>query len=149
MNNITLLPTDLLIIIFSKLNPIEAYNLGITCKNINYIYLHLDKFTKYKNVNINILKNEIKLGNRYILINKEIFKIINVISYLKPTYNIIMQNGFILNIGENRINLFNYKKFNKLIFKDEIKLIMDSKFIHKIKPIKCSDYNLLNFWEPG
>ena len=109
MNNITLLPTDLLIIIFSKLTPIEAYNLGITCKNINSIYLHLDKFTKYKNININILKSEIKLGNRYILIDKEIFKIINMISYLKPNYNIILQNGFILNIGENRINLFNYK----------------------------------------
>ena len=147
MNNLSLLPIDILIIIFSKLTPIEAYNFGWTCKQIKLIYNHLDRHTKYKSINFELLKNEIKLGNRYLKINQEIHKIINLISYFKTTYNIILKEGLILNVGENRINLFNYKKFNKMILEKDIKLITESKFIQKINPINSSDYNVINCWE--
>ena len=53
MNNLSLLPTDILIIIFSKLTPSEAYNFGRTCKQIKIIYNQLDTHTKYKNITHN------------------------------------------------------------------------------------------------
>ena len=37
MNNLSLLPIDILIIIFSKLTHIETYNLSQSCKQIKII----------------------------------------------------------------------------------------------------------------
>jgi|TARA_B110000261_G_C13080229_1_gene355654 hypothetical protein len=136
-----LLPHDILYIIFSKLDPIEANNLSNTCKILKDTYNYLEKYNKYINIyNHNILKNKIKNGYRYLQINNKNYKIINIIQYYEPYFNIIFTNGNILHISEDKINLFNYKKFNKKIKRKNIKLITESKFNYKIKSINLNKY---------
>tara|TARA_Y200000002_G_C22592163_1_gene625718 strand:- start:76 stop:516 length:441 start_codon:yes stop_codon:yes gene_type:complete len=142
MNNLNKLPEDILNIIFFKLTPIEAYNLSKVSKIFYKIFHNLKQHNKYIRLDLNNFKKEITLGNRYLEINNHIYKIINIISYFPPSYNIIFYNGYILNVNENRINLFNYKKFNILICKEDVKLITNSKFKNKINSIKISKYSL-------
>lgn len=142
MDNFNNLPNDMLNIIYSKLTPSEAGNLSKVSKKLYLIYQNLKKFNKYINLDLELFKKEITLGNRYLEINNNIYKIINLISYFPPSYNIILHNGYILNIYDKRINLFNYKKFNKKIHKENIKLIINSKFKNKINSITVSKYSI-------
>ena len=136
-----LLPHDILYIIFSKLDPIESKNLANTCRILKESYKYLEKYNKYINIyNHDLLKEQIQNGYRFIKINNQIYKSINIIQYCQPYFNIIFTNGNILHISDDKINLFNYKKFNKKIKKKNIKLITESKFNHKIKSINVNKY---------
>jgi len=146
-HNILILNEDILNIIFINLTLIEAQNLSQTCKSLKMIYNNLYKYNQYiplinktqKNYK-NILKNEIQKGFRYMEINNKVFKIINILEYFNSEFNIILTNGFIININ-NYIKIYGYKNIEKTINIDNIKLIKKSKFNYKLKPICISKYN--------
>ena len=146
-HNILILNEDILNIIFINLTLIEARNLSQTCKSLKMIYNNLYKFNQYiplinktQKEYENILKNEIQKGFRYMEINNKVFKIINILEYFNSGFNIILTNGFIININ-NYIKIYGYKNIEKTINIDNIKLIKKSKFNYKLKPICISKYN--------
>lgn len=143
-NNFQNLPIDVLIIIYQKLNPIEAKSLSMVNKIFLKLYKYIKTFNNYlpiKNNFIN-LKKQITIGNRFLIINNEVLKIINILEFCPPGFNLIFNNGYILQIQENYCNIFNYKKFNKKININQIYLIIKSKFQYKLKPIKFRSYFL-------
>jgi hypothetical protein len=147
--NIFILNDDILNIIFLKLTPIEAQTLSQTCKSLKIIYNNLYKFNQYIPLNnntevSNILKNEIQKGYRYIEINNKVFKIINILEYLSFGFNIVLTNGFIINVNNYYIRIYGYKNIEKTIDIENIKLIKKSKFNYKLKPIRISKYYLHN-----
>ena len=146
-HNILILNEDILNIIFINLTPLEAQNLSQTCKSLKIIYNNLYKFNQYiplinktQKEYENILKKEIQKGFRYMEINNKVFKIINILEYFNSGFNIILTNGFIININ-NYIKIYGYKNIEKTINIDNIKLIKKSKFNYKLKPICISKYN--------
>ena len=144
--NILILNEDILNIIFINLTHIEAQNLSQTCQSLKMIYNNLYKFNQYipliNNIEVsNILKNEIQKGFRYMEINNKVFKIINILEYFNSGFNIILTNGFIININNYYIKIYGYKNIEKPIDIDNIKLIKKSKFNYKLKPICISKYN--------
>jgi hypothetical protein len=149
--NILILNEDILNIIFINLTPIEAQNLSQTCKSLKMIYNNLYKFNQYiplinktQKEYENILKNEIQKGFRYMEINNKVFKIINILEYSNPGFNIVLINGFIININNYYIKIHGYKNIEKTIDIENIKLIKKSKFNYKLKPICISKYYLYN-----
>lgn len=143
-NNLENLPNDILIIIFQKLNPTEAKYLSLTNKNLLLTYKYIKSFNDYLPLQNNLLnfKKKITLGYRYIVINNEILKIINILEFCPPGFNLMLENGYILQIQKNNCNIFNYKKYNKKVEIKEIYLITESKFKYKIKPIIFRSYFL-------
>ena len=145
-HNILILNGDILNIIFINLTPIEAKNLSQTCKSLKMIYNNLYKYNQYiplinktQKEYKNTLKNEIQKGFRYMEINNKVFKIINILEYFNSGFNIILTNGFIININ-NYIKIYGYKNIEKTINIDNIKLIKKSKFNYKLKNIGISKY---------
>ena len=149
-HNILILNQDILNIIFINLTPIEGQNLSQTCQSLKIIYNNLYKFNQYiplinktQKEYENTLKNEIQKGFRYMEINNKVLKIINILEYFNSGFNIILTNGFIININ-NYIKIYGYKNIEKTINIDNIKLIKKSKFNYKLKPICISKYYLYN-----
>ena len=149
-HNILILNEDILNIIFINLTPLEAQNLSQTCKSLKMIYNNLYKYNQYiplinktQKEYENTLKNKIQKGFRYMEINNKVFKIINILEYFNSGFNIILTNGFIININ-NYIKIYGYKNIEKTINIDNIKLIKKSKFNYKLKPICISKYYLYN-----
>tara|TARA_B110001469_G_scaffold126654_1_gene144909 strand:- start:1818 stop:2273 length:456 start_codon:yes stop_codon:yes gene_type:complete len=146
--NILILNEDILNIIFINLTPLEAQNLSQTCKSLKMIYNNLYKYNQYiplinktQKEYENTLKNKIQKGFRYMEINNKVFKIINILEYFNSGFNIILTNGFIININNYYIKIYGYKNIEKIIDIDNIKLIQKSKFNYKLKPICISKYN--------
>ena len=126
-------------------------NCALAVVKIFSVYNNLYKFNQYiplinktqKNYK-NILKNEIQKGFRYMEINNKVFKIINILEYSNSGLNIILINGFIINVNNYYIKIHGYKNIEKTIDIDKIKLIKKSTFNYKLKPICISKYSLYN-----
>ena len=115
---ISLLPYDIIIKIFLNLNIIEAKNLSCCNNYFKYIYEDLKKKNQYLPLDeINLFKNCINKGFRFIKINNNYYKIINVIEYFNDSHTIMFKNGFMLNIYENHSLLFNSDNKRKYIKK--------------------------------
>jgi hypothetical protein len=141
-NNFQNLPIDILIIICQKLNPIEAKTLSMVNNKFLNLYKYIKMFNEYLPIKNNLenIKKQITQGYRYLIVNNEVLKIINILEFYPPGFNLILDNGYILQIKYNYCNIFNYKKFNKKININQIYLITNSKFKYKMKPIKFHSY---------
>ena len=140
---ITKLPRELKIIIFKKLNYKGAINLSLVNKDFNKIFKKLldeEKICKFKiKDDINLLYNNIYQNHRYIKINNTYYKIINI-SQLGIILKIILRNGEILYIYDDRININSSKKNI-----DCINFIIQSPFNIKLKELENIKNKILQF----
>ena len=143
--NLPLLPYDIIIKIFGNLDITEAKNLGDSSKYLKYIFQELTKKNKYKPLNESKIKNYVNKGlRRFIKINDDYYKIINIIQYINDSITIIFKNGDMLNINEDNSLLFNLNKKRIYIQKKNIKIILKSKFKYKINSISWKKYTMFN-----
>nr|QDY51949.1 hypothetical protein 2_21 [Mimiviridae sp. ChoanoV1] len=143
--NLSLLPYDIIIKIFGNLDITEAKNLGNSCKHLNYIFQELSKKNKYQPLNDSkLIKNYVNKGIRFLKINNDYYKIINIIQYINDSITIIFKNGDMLNINKDNSLLFNLNKKRIYIQKNNIKIILKSKFKYKINSISWKKYIMFN-----
>ena len=142
--NLSLLPYDIIIKIFGNLDITEAKNLGDSSKYLKYIFQELTKKNKYKPLNESKIKNYVNKGLRFLKINDDYYKIINIIQYINDSITIIFKNGDMLNINEDNSLLFNLNKKRIYIQKKNIKIILKSKFKYKINSISWKKYTMFN-----
>lgn len=142
--NLPLLPYDIIIKIFGNLDITEAKNLGDSSKYLKYIFQELTKKNKYKPLNESKIKNYVNKGLRFLKINDDYYKIINIIQYINDSITIIFKNGDMLNINEDNSLLFNLNKKRIYIQKKNIKIILKSKFKYKINSISWKKYTMFN-----
>ena len=135
MDNI---PEEIIYLFFHNLNPIEAQTFSLVNKKINSIYHNIKKKNKYISIEHKLFIPSIELGNRFIEINNQCYKIINIISYGLPNFLIILSGGEMVTIGMNKLL---YIEKNKEEVKN-IKLINQSNFIFNLKSIKLRLYNI-------
>lgn len=154
---ITEFSTDILMLLFSYLSPIDAIEFRNTCKYINEIYKKVRKtqqILKYedgmeKDAFILKFKKEVSLGNRYIQIHYaselmadkavatlEVYKIVNITTYLGLKIYLINSN---LN-GSNKTKMItaegNARDENVTILKN-MSLITKGSFKSQIRGIIC------------
>ena len=142
--NLPLLPYDIIIKIFGNLDITEAKNLGNSNKYIKHIFQELSKKNKYQSLNESKLKNYVNKGLRFLKINDDYYKIINIIQYNNDSLTIILKNGDMLNINKDKSLLFNLNKKRIYIQKKNIKIILKSKFKYKINSISWKKYTMFN-----
>lgn len=142
--NLSLLPYDIIIKIFGNLDITEAKNLGDSCKHLKYIFQELSKKNKYQLLNESKLKNYVNKGIRFLKINDDYYKIINIIQFINYSQTIILKNGDMLNINEDNSLLFNLNKKRIYIEKNNIKIILKSKFKYQINSISWKKYTTSN-----
>lgn len=148
--NLIQIHDELIQYIYSFLNQIEAKNLSLTCVKLKKIYQEIDKFTLYEEIksyqDFDIIKYNVLNNLRYIMVNKKIFTIINIIRYLDWSYSIICKEGEIvyLNNAKKKI-LVRDGKTRSMEKYNEIKIISYSKFIYKCKELKGLNKRINDF----
>ena len=137
------LPQEIQINIFKKLKYREAINLSLVNKYFNRLFIKLldkEKYKKFKiKDNINLLYENIYQNYRYIKIDNTYYKIINI-SQLGIILKIILRNGEILYIYNDRININSSKKNI-----DCINFIIQSPFNIKLKELENIKNKILQF----
>ena len=136
------LPKEIIQKIYTYLDYKEAKKLSSVNTKLKNIFNEVNKFTLYEEVksfaDLKNLKSNIENNNRYIEINNNVFKIINISNYISECYCIICKEGIIIyiNPSQNKIILRgNSSQLSNCKF-NSFRIITYSKFIYKCKELK-------------
>ena len=136
------LPEEIIQKIYTYLNYKEAKKLSNVNNKLKSIFDDIDKFTLYEEIksftDIKNLKSSIENNNRFIEINNNVFKIINISNYITECYSIICREGIIIYINPTQNKIILRGNDSRLLNDkyNSFKIISYSKFIYKCKELK-------------
>jgi hypothetical protein len=136
------LPEEIIQKIYTYLNYKEAKKLSYVNTKLKSIFNDIDKFTLYDVIksfsDIKNLKASIENNNRFIEINNNVFKIINISNYITECYSIICREGIIIYINPTQNKIILRGNDSQLLDDkyNSFKIISYSKFIYKCKELK-------------